>query len=114
MPKIPKLYDEDKNSRNTRLNYLDHIDPEVNILDDTELAQNVKRTAESTGNAVIELKDITDNINKLYASLEAEKQLRQESEKKHEKTNKRIERIAIITLIANWGAVALTVLFRFL
>jgi len=81
-------------------------------LDETERAKAAIRTADI-------LKGLSKKVDALTDALEMERQLRRESEIKQEKQNKVILRIAwitltisVLTLLANWGAVILAILFR--
>ena len=81
--------------------------------DETQRAKAAIRTAETTDKIADTLHDMTDKINRLSDALDAERQLRLEADKKQEKSGKRLERIAWITLIANWGALIFAILTFF-
>lgn len=73
------------------------------IAADARVKYSTVRAANAAERSADTLSDLTAKINQLTESLENERELRQTADK-------RVERIAIITLIANWSAVILAII----
>ena len=78
------------------------------------------RTASATEDTTLILRALSNKVDKLSDELENERQIRREADEKQEKSTKRLESmanktlaVAIITLIANWGALLFAIFTHF-